>query len=127
MSQYPTMPNFGVNAILTKEDSAHFKESKEDNTVGNKSEAGYTISRPRNKQKRRRLFDTAFTNLKDSQKQQLQEFEEDVGGTLLPFFYVHPQTHELILVQFKEPLSFVYKGNGLNKRWDVHGIKLREV
>lgn len=37
MSQYPTMPNFGVNAILTKEDSAHFKESKEDNTVGNKA------------------------------------------------------------------------------------------
>lgn len=127
MSDYLVMPNFGINTVLTKEDSAHFKESREDNTVGQKSEAGYTMTRPRNKQKRRRLIETAFTNLTDEQKQQLEEFEEKVGGTLLPFYYRHPQSHELILVQFREPPRFVYKGKGENRRWDVHGLKLREV
>lgn len=126
MSSYVIMPNFGYNTTKTKEDSSKFFESVEDNAVKSKSEGGYTINRARYKQKARRLYETAFTNLMDSEKAELQEFEGHVG-TIEPFYYRHPHTFELILVQYQERLRFAYRGSGENRRWDVHGIKLREV
>lgn len=125
--EYLTMPNFGLNDATTKEDSSKFSETTESNAIEQKSEGGYSITRPRFKQRRRRIFSTAFTNLTEDQKNELQAFEESMGGTISPFYYRHPQTNELHLVQFKEPLKFTYKGMGPTRRWDVDSIKLREV
>lgn len=127
MSDYPVMPNFGANAALTKEDASKFSESSESNAVNLKSEGGYTITRARNKQRRRRLFETGFTGITDDDKNELQAFEDSVGSTIKPFYWRHPQTNELILVQLKEGLTFTYSGFGKTRRWDVNSIKLREV
>lgn len=124
---YVTMPNFGANGALTKEDAGHYSESVEPNAIKEKSEGGYTITRARFKQNRRRLFETAFTNLTDDEKLALQAFEESVGSTITPFYWRNPRTNELHLVQFVEPLKFAYAGIGKTPRWNVHGIKLREV
>lgn len=127
MSDYLIMPNFGANSVMTKEDSSKFSESSESNAVSSKTEGGYTITRARFRQARRRLFFTGFTNLTDDQKDQLQSFESSMGGTIQPFLYRHPLTNELILVQFVNELRFEYVGMKDNRRWNVHDIQLREV
>lgn len=127
MTTYATMPNFGSNSNLTKEDSSKYSESSEINAISEKTESGYSITRARFKQPRRRTFETAFTNLRESEKLELQDFEEEVGGIITPFYWRNPQSLELILVQFMEPLKFSYSGTGVSRRWNVSGIKLREV
>ena len=127
MTTYATMPNFGGNTNLTKEDSSKYSESSESNAISEKTESGYTITRARFKQLRRRTFETGFTNLTEAEKLELQDFEEEVGGTITPFYWRNPQSLELILVQFMGPLNFDYSGSGATRRWDVSGIKLREV
>lgn len=127
MTTYATMPNFGGNTNLTKEDSSKYSESSESNAISEKTESGYTITRARFKQPRRRTFETGFTNLTEAEKLELQDFEEEVGGTITPFYWRNPQSLELILVQFMGPLNFDYSGSGATRRWDVSGIKLREV
>lgn len=127
MSTYPIMPNFGATADKTKEDSSKFKQTSVDNAVRETTEGGYSINRARYKQSRKRLFDTGFTNLTESQKVQLENFETSVGSTIDPFYWRNPQSKELILVQLREPLVFVYAGSGKTKRWNVHDIKLKEV
>lgn len=127
MAEYPVMPNFGANDALTKEDASKFSETSENNAIKQKSEGGYSITRARYKQRRRRIFETGFTSLTDVEKASLQAFEESVGLTIKPFHWRHPQTNQLHLVQFMEPLKFSYRGWGKTLRWDIHGIKLREV
>jgi len=121
------MPNFGANGALTKEDASRYSETLESNAIKEKSEGGYTITRPRYKQKRRRIFETGFTNLTDAEKAELQDFEESVGATIEPFYWRNPRTQQLHLVQLIEPMKFSYAGFGKSARWNVHGIKLREV
>lgn len=127
MSSYPIMPNFGATADKTKEDSSRFKQTSLDNAVRDVTEGGYSINRARYKQPRKRLFETGFTNLKDNEKKQLEDFEVSINGTIEPFYWRNPQTKELILVQLQGPLTFTYSGSGNNKRWNVQDIKLREV
>ena len=123
---YETMPNFGAFTDSTREDSEKFSTSREDNAVGKNTEGGYTISRPKNGQPARRLFETGFGPLTNDQKDQLEAFDERVG-TIMPFYYRHPRTAELILCQLQERLKFSYIGKGATTRWQVSLIKLREV
>jgi|GEM_PF-2533915 len=123
---YETMPNFGAMPGTTQEDSEKFATSREDNAVGQNTEGGYTISRPKNGQPARRLFETGFGPLNNVQKEQLEEFDNRVG-TIKPFYYQHPRNGELILCQLQERLKFSYIGKGTTARWNVTLIKLREV
>lgn len=127
MSSYPIMPSFGSGIDKTKEDSSQYSESSIDNAVRDVSEGGYSINRARYKQPRKRLFETGFTNISDAEKKQLEAFESSVGGTISPFYWRNPQSKQLILVQFREPLTYQYAGSGNAKRWNVESIKLREV
>jgi phage-related protein len=102
-----------------EQDSANFTVEHEDPSIRSDMEGGYVYSRPRFTRTPRRTWTSGFTYIKPQGKSDLEAFWQTVKGGSDLFQWRNPSDGTDIIVRFKGPLKFTYRGNGSNKRWDV--------
>lgn len=120
-----TIPIFPVS-LAQLQDSKHFGLGIEDKTLKGEVDGGYTHARPRHTRKPRRTFKTGYTEITQSEFEELLGFYDEVGG-YTKFSYTDPTTGIVYVVRFGKPFTPKYTGIGPTKLWTITDIELAEV
>lgn len=116
------MSDFPLAGI--KEDGELYGESYEDNSIKSDTDGGYEFRRPRFTRNLRKVYETGFSMVDSSEKQQLCDFYE-LKQMHTPFFWLNPVTGQNVHVNFEE-FKFDRIGYGAVSQWNIR-IKLKEV
>ena len=121
------MSDFPPVGMIAKEDSKGFSIEQDDPAIKVKQDGGYSDPRPRYTRRPRRTYTTKFTDISEADRQLLEAFWDTKKGGSVSFTWTMPTSGAEITVRFEDKMKFVYKGFGGNHRWDVAGVKLKEV
>lgn len=113
--------------LQNKMDSSKYSEVKDNPAISLETDGGYEYTRPRYTVKPKRTWTIGFTNLLQSEKEQLDSFWDLVKGGSDAFYWTEPTTKIQYVVRFKSQINWKYKGAGPTIRWDCDGITIKEV
>jgi len=108
-------------------DSSSFALELDDPASKLVTEGGYTMTRPKYLRRPRRNFTVGFSDLNNDDKEILEEFWNDHGGSGSTFTFSDPSGGADVKVRFNSNIKFDYRGYGDTIRWSVSGIKVSEV
>lgn len=121
------MALFPPNELVGKEHSSKRSESFADPAIKQQSDGGYTVTRPRYTRAPQRTWTIGFTNISQTEKELLEQFWIDMRGGSNSFTWRDQNTDVTHTVRFDGEINYTYVGAGIEKRWDVSSIKLKEV
>lgn len=113
--------------LQNKIDSAKYSEVKDNPALTIETESGYEYTRPKYTSKPKKTWTIGFTNLLQSEKEQMDEFWDLVMGGSDAFEWTDPTNGKTYNVRFKSQITWKYKGAGSTIRWDADSITIKEV
>lgn len=111
-------------------DAASFEEEYENVSVPpGEMEGGYVITRPRFTRAPRRTWSFKYVEMRDADKEALEDFWKLVKGSSSAFDWTHPITNDVINVRFGFDMKMRFKriGFGDLNIWESDTVILMEV